>query len=96
MDMRHLRTFSTCLAALALHSAAWAEIYETTDAQGNREFTDSPPGPNAEAIDLQQTNISDAPPEEPQRVSAPQAIADEQAPKQENRTVIVRDNQDQV
>ena len=40
--MRYLRTFSTCLVALALHSAAWAEIYETTDAQGNREFTDSP------------------------------------------------------
>ena len=33
--MRHLKTLSICLSALALHSAAWAEIYETTDAQGN-------------------------------------------------------------
>jgi hypothetical protein len=99
MDMRHLKTLSTCLAALALHSAAWAEIYETTDAQGNPEFTDSPTGPSAEAIDLQQTNIIDAPPEEPQQVSAPQTVVDEQAPEQENRTAIIHDgngNEDEV
>jgi hypothetical protein len=92
--MRHLKTLSTCLAALALHSAAWAEIYETTDAQGNPEFTDSPTGPSAEAIDLQQTNIIDAPPEEPQPVSSPQSVVDEQAPEQENRTAIIHDGND--
>lgn len=90
--MRHLKTLSICLSALALHSAAWAEIYETTDAQGNPEFTDSPTGPSAEAINLQQTNIIDAPPEEPQQVSAPQPVVEEQAPEQENRTVIVHDS----
>lgn len=92
--MRHLKILMICLSALALHSAAWAEIYETTDAQGNPEFTDSPTGPSAEAIDLQQTNIIDAPPEEPQQVSAPQPVAEEQAHEQENRTVIVHDGND--
>ena len=76
LDMTQLKTLSTCLLALALNSAAWAEIYETTDAQGNPVFTDSPPSPNAEVIDLQQTNIIDAPapePEpEPRGESAPQ------------------------
>ncbi|MBK6739278.1 MAG: DUF4124 domain-containing protein [Haliea sp.] len=60
--MRLLKAFSILLAATALQPAAWAEIYETTDAEGNPEFSDSPSGPNAEAIDLQQTNIIDAPP----------------------------------
>ncbi len=94
--MRHLKTFSTCLVVLALHSAAWAEIYETTDAQGNPEFTDSPTGTSAEAIDLQQTNIIDAPPEQPQQVSVPRSSVDEQAPKQENRTVMFSDLLDHV
>jgi|TARA_B110000503_G_scaffold43274_1_gene70790 hypothetical protein len=87
-NMRHLKTFSSCLAALVLHSAAWAEIYETTDAQGNPEFTDSPPGPDAEEVDLQQTNIIDAPPDEPQQVSAPQSVNEQPVSEEDNRTVI--------
>ncbi len=94
--MRHLKVFTLCLAALAVHGAAWAEIYETTDAQGNPEFTDSPPNPDAQAINLQQTNIIDAPPEAPQQVSAPQSVVEEQAPQQENRTVIIHDGDDNL
>jgi len=94
--MRLLKAFSILLAATALQPAAWAEIYETTDAEGNPEFSDSPSGPNAEAIDLQQTNIIDAPPAEPQEDSAPQTVVEEQAPAQQNRTVIIHDaNNDQ-
>ena len=92
--MTQLKTFSTCLLALALNSAAWAEIYETTDAQGNTEFTDSPPSPNAEVIDLQQTNIIDASTPESQEVSSPQPVVGEEAPDQENRTVIIHDRND--
>jgi|GEM_PF-733117 hypothetical protein len=97
--MTQLKTFSTCLLALALHSAAWAEIYETTDAQGNPEFTDSPPRPNSEVIDLQQTNIIDAPAPEPQDEFASQsmdgeAMGGEEAPEQDNRTVIINDRND--
>ena len=94
--MRLLKAFSILLAAMALQPAAWAEIYETTDAEGNPEFSDSPSGPNAEAIDLQQTNIIDASPAEPQEDSAPQTVVEEQAPAQQNRTVIIHDaNNDQ-
>jgi uncharacterized protein DUF4124 len=92
MDMRHLMTLSLCLSALAFHGAASAEIYETTDAQGNPEFTDSPPGPDAAAVDLQQTNIIDAPSPAPQQVSAPQPTVEERPPATENRTVIVNDS----
>ena len=92
--MRYLKIITICLTILGLHGTAWAEIYETTDAQGNREFSDSPAGPGAEAIDLQQTNIADAPPEEPQQVSAPQSVADQQVPEQENSTTIIYDRQD--
>ena len=90
--MRHLKTLSTFVVAMALHSAAWAEIYETKDAQGNPVFSDSPTGPNAEAINLQKTNIIDAPEAEPQQVSAPQSVVEQQAPEQENRTVIIHDS----
>tara|TARA_R110002049_G_scaffold70521_22_gene182177 strand:- start:605 stop:1147 length:543 start_codon:yes stop_codon:yes gene_type:complete len=92
--MRHLMTLSLCLSALAFHGATSAEIYETTDAQGNPEFTDSPPGPDATEVDLQQTNIIDAPSPAPQQVSAPQEAVEEQeqAPAPENRTVIVNDS----
>ena len=94
--MRLLKAFSILLAATALQPAAWAEIYETTDAEGNPEFSDTPTGPNAEAIDLQQTNIIDAPPAEPQEEAAPQTVVEEQAPAQQNRTVIIHDaNNDQ-
>jgi hypothetical protein len=71
MNMKTLGTLSTCLLALTLHNSAWAEIYEVKDAEGNTEFTDAPPADNAKEIDLQQTNIADAPPSGPQ--SAPQS-----------------------
>jgi len=91
--MANLKTFSACLLALALHNAAWAEIYETKDAEGNTVFTDSPPSSNAVEIDLQQTNIADAPPPgQPQQPAQPQQSAPEQAPMQEGNTVIIHDN----
>jgi hypothetical protein len=89
--MRYLELFAGCLVALAVQSTAWAQIYETTDAQGNPVFTDSPPSSGAEAIDLQQTNIIDAPTPEPQEVSAPESVVEQEAPVQENRTVIIND-----
>ena len=76
--MNYLRVFSTCLLALLLHSAAWAEIYETTDAEGNVEFTDSPPDEGSEVVDLQQTNIADAPQPAAQEQSAPESQTDTQ------------------
>ena len=94
--MRYLNTLATCLVALALHSTAWAQVYETKDAEGNPVFTDTPPTDNAEVIDLQQTNIVDAPPAEsqaaPQVQMQPNQEEVEQAPQQINNNVIVNDN----
>lgn len=96
--MRYLNTFATCLIALAMHSTAWAQIYETTDAEGNPDFTDTPPTENAQVIDLQQTNVVNAPPAESQSQqqveSQPNQVEVEQAPQQINNNVIVNDNND--
>ncbi len=84
--MNHLKLLTICLVALALHGRAWAQIYETKDAEGNPVFTDSPATENAEEIDLQQTNIADAPApnDAPEGAPAPQAAAPAQAPVEEN------------
>ena len=92
--MRYLKTFSICLVALALHSTAWAQIYETKDAEGNPQFTDSPPTEGAEVVDLPETNLADAPPPEAQQESQSATEAVEQAPVQENDTVILHDGND--
>jgi hypothetical protein len=58
--MESLRIFTAFLLALALSNIAWAEIYDTTEADGNTQFTDSPPDGNSEVVDLPQTNITNA------------------------------------
>lgn len=63
--MHYLKSFSTCLVALALTGTAWAEIYESKDAEGNPVFTDSPAAEGSHVVDLQETNIVDAPSDTP-------------------------------
>lgn len=94
--MKPLKTLSICLVALVLHSPAWAEIYETKEADGETEFTDSPPAENAEVVDLQQTNIVDAPAAEPQDTmqQPSQPGAGNQVQVEENNIVIHRDGYD--
>lgn len=93
--MKQLRILSIALVTLALHGVAWAEIYETKDAEGNTEFTDSPPSEDAKVIDLQQTNIVDAPaPDtegESQDAGQPSQAAPAEAPVVENNIDIQRD-----
>ena len=96
MKVRYLKTFSACLIALALNSAAWGEIYETTDAEGNPEFTNSPPEANAtsEVIETQHTNIVDTPQPQTQgqwqeQEQQPDAMTANQQPEKNNNTVII-------
>jgi hypothetical protein len=96
MKVRYLKTFSACLIALALNSAAWGEIYETTDAEGNPEFTNSPPEANAtsKVIEMQQTNVADAPQPQTQgqwqeQEQQPDAMTANQQPEKNNNTVII-------
>ena len=92
--MKHLIILSICWAALALHGQAWAQIYETRDAEGNPEFTDSPPSPNAKEIDLQQTNIVDAPAPGPQAGEQPAAAAPAQVIDENNVQSNIEVNRD--
>ena len=64
--MAHFKLFTSCLAALVLQSAAWAEIYETKDVDGNTIFTDSPIDTNSEVVNLPQTNTANAVSSRPQ------------------------------
>jgi len=98
MKVRCLKTFSACLIALTLNSAAWGEIYETTDAAGNPEFTNSPPEANAtsKVIEIQPTNIVEAPQRETQtpgqwqeQEQQPDAMVENQQPEKNNNTVII-------
>lgn len=89
--MKYLRVFASCLAALLLNSAAWAEIYETTDAEGNTVFTDAPVNAGSDVVDLPQTNIADAPAQVPKEEQHSDSIAIEQAPAEGKETVIIHD-----
>ena len=50
---------------LALQGAAVAQIYESTDAEGVPEFSDTPTA-GAEVVDLPKTNLADEPPDIPE------------------------------
>ena len=95
--MKYFKIVSMCLVALALPVLAGEEVYETRDAEGDVEFTDSPPTENAEVIELQQTNIVPAPSPDsqsnPQDQSQP-AAAQQQQTVQQNNTVIESDGYD--
>jgi hypothetical protein len=60
--------------ALLLSSSVWAEIYETTDSEGNKVFTDTPTE-QAEVVELPDANIADSvePRPRPQAEAAPAA-----------------------
>lgn len=95
--MKYPTIFSACLIALALNSAARGEIYETTDAEGNPEFTNSRPEPNATSntVAIQQTNIVDTPEPESQgtlqtQEQQPASINNEH--QQGNNNPIIIDN----
>ena len=65
-------TSLACVIAMALSTAAQAEIYESVDAEGNPIFTDTPTA-GAEKVQLQQENIADGVKVPPQ--PAPEAAA---------------------
>ena len=80
---------NTKIAVLALALAAtsaWAQIYKSTDEEGNVVFTDTPPpDTSTQQVELQRTNTAPPPPDlpratpsenspEPEDPAAPQAI----------------------
>jgi hypothetical protein len=65
------------IIVLALPGMASAQIYESKDAEGVPEFSDTPKA-GAEVVDLQKTNVADEPPDipvAPREEKAPAAAA---------------------
>lgn len=58
--MKHARVILVGVLALALQGAANAQIYETEDAEGVPDFSDTP-SQGAEVVDLPATNVMEAP-----------------------------------
>lgn len=79
MYMNIAKCFLFGTLALALHGTVSAQIYESTDAEGVPDFSDTP-SVGSEVVDLPQTNIVDAPPEIPE---APPVEAARPAPTPE-------------
>lgn len=73
------KVLAVFLLALPLSTAA--QIYKTTDADGNVIFTDNPAasGSSAERVELHQTNTAAPPPERP--VAAPVELIGEDEPE---------------
>ncbi len=66
-----------------------AQVYESRDAQGNAVFSDEPT-PGAEAVDLGQTNVADAPSPTPE--AAPPAGAAPPQAREQGRPVVEGDD----
>tara|TARA_R110001592_G_scaffold337300_1_gene623689 strand:+ start:303602 stop:304048 length:447 start_codon:yes stop_codon:yes gene_type:complete len=69
---------------LALQGTVSAQIYESTDAEGVPEFSDTSSA-GSEVVDLQRTNVADKPPEIPE---APQAAPVRAAPVAANAPAV--------
>lgn len=70
--MRRAKVFLPCIIAMALATAASAEIYQSKDAQGNTVYSDMP-SQGAEEIKVPRTNAADpvvAPPSPPPQEQA--------------------------
>jgi hypothetical protein len=83
-----------CLTLVAGSARVAAEIYETRDAEGNPVFSDTP-SPDAEVVDVPETNTADTVETPPQKRAAPGSGADRAtgAGAPESGRVIVIDDQ---
>ena len=83
--MKISKTFLFCLLGCLLQGTASAQVYESTDAEGVTEFSDTPTTDSRE-VELQPTNTAD-----PVQDSAPEmAPAQEQMPAGTDRGGVVR------
>lgn len=73
------RFIAVSLFGLVLHSAASAQIYESKDAQGEPEFSDTPTQ-NSEVVDLPATNLAEPPAAQPVAPGQTQSAQEQQMP----------------
>ena len=68
MKISYLALPLSLILPLVVH--AQEQVYKTTDAQGNTEFTDSPPTEGAQPVELGSPNIADSVEVRPQESAA--------------------------
>jgi hypothetical protein len=83
--MKYLREVSVGLVLATVPAAAWAQIYESTDKQGNPVFSDAPLGGGSSVVDLTNTNIADAPGPAPTEETSDTPAEKETAAKNNDR-----------
>lgn len=84
--MKYPGIISAGILLAVIECAAWAQIYQTEDEQGNPVFSDEPVDGSSSVIDLTKTNIADAPASEPEATATPAAAAEsERLPKADDR-----------
>ncbi len=67
---------------LSLSSSAFAQVYQSTDEEGNTVFSDTPSAGSTE-IEIPETNVGDAvkvPPPEPEPAPVPEVTVEKSAP----------------
>jgi len=86
--MNSSRTILAAALALLVQSGAvgaQSEVYESRDAEGNAVFSDEPT-PGAEAIDVDRTNVADAPSPMPEAAAPENAAAP--SPQQQGQPMV--------
>jgi len=73
------RFIAVGLLGLVLHSTASAQIYESKDAQGEPEFSDTPTE-GAEVVDLPGTNLAEPPAAQPTAPEQTQSAQEQEMP----------------
>lgn len=76
--MRYSRWILAGVFGLVLQGTASAQIYESEDAEGVPEFSDTPTA-GAEVVDLPATNVVEPPPAEPATAPQPQSAPQQAA-----------------
>jgi hypothetical protein len=93
LNMRISTAMCVGFFGLLLQAGAGAQIYESRDAEGVPEFSDTPTM-GAEVVDLPATNTVEAPPEEPVAARPAPAAAQTGAAGETNNTVLVEEGGD--
>lgn len=88
--MNSMKTVLACVLGCVLHATASAQIYESKDAEGVTEFSDTPTT-DSEVVELQPTNTAD-----PVEEAAPDmAPAQQQMPAGAGNEGVVRGGEDE-
>jgi hypothetical protein len=99
MQIKHSLTAITLVLMMSAGVQAQTRVYETTDADGNKVFSDMP-SENSQSIDIPETNIANPPPAQlkspaTESASMPQEASTESDREQGGRIIVNRDTEEE-